>query len=117
MPAIKPSLEQEQVLSLLREHFADPIVNLSPLEGCQVAQTFAFTVNGQDYVLRFITDRMGATFEKEAYLQRRLAPRIPVPRIIHADHFQELYYLPMDFRQGHDPTLLGRIRAGRPRAH
>ena len=92
MPGIKPSLDQKQVLSLLYKHFADPSINLSEMEGGQVAQTFVFTVNGQDYVLRFITNRMGATFAKEAYLQRRLDLRIPLPPIIHTGSFQEQYY-------------------------
>ena len=53
MPDLKPIIEQEQVLALLRQHFAEPITNLVPVEGGQVACTFAFRAGEQDYIPRF----------------------------------------------------------------
>ena len=92
MPEVQPSLNQQHILTLLKTHFSSAITDLAPLSGGSVAQTLGFTTNRQDYVLRLVTDRVGASFEKEAYLYERLAPRIPIPRIYHTGHFQDVYY-------------------------
>jgi len=90
---IKPPVEQEQVLSLLREHFADPILNLQHVEGGSVARTFSFTAEGRDYIIRFNTRYIAGGFEKEAYLYRTYAsPRIPIPPVVHIGHFQDLHF-------------------------
>ena len=33
MPDLRPIIEQEQVLALLRQHFTEPITHLVPVEG------------------------------------------------------------------------------------
>jgi hygromycin-B 4-O-kinase len=40
MPDLRPSIEREQVLALLHQHFSEPVTNLLPLEGSQVALPF-----------------------------------------------------------------------------
>ncbi len=93
MPAIKPALTDEQVIALLQEHFPTPIENLAGINNGQIAQTFSFTSGGQEYIVRFNRDNMGANFPKEAFIASRVAsPNIPIPRIVHVGRFQELHY-------------------------
>ena len=42
MPDLRPMVDHGQVFTLLSQHFTDPITDLTPLEGGQVARTFAF---------------------------------------------------------------------------
>ncbi len=80
MPAIKPALSDEQVIALLQEHFPTPIEHLSVINNGQIAQTYSFTSGGQDYIVRFNRDNMGANFPKEAFIAGRItSPRIPIP--------------------------------------
>ncbi len=93
MPAIKPELANEQVTTLLQEHFSTPIEQLSGINNGQIAQTFSFTSGGQAYIVRFNRDNMGANFPKEAFIAGHIAsPRIPIPHIVHVGRFQELHY-------------------------
>jgi hygromycin-B 4-O-kinase len=92
MSGVQPSLDQQHILTLLNTHFTGAITDLAPLSGGNVAQTLRFTTNGQIYVLRLVTDRMGASFKKETDLYERLAPHIPIPRVYHTGHFQDVYY-------------------------
>jgi hygromycin-B 4-O-kinase len=93
MPAIKPALSNEQVITLLQEHFSAPIEHLSGINSGQIAQTFSFTSGGQEYIMRFNRDNMGANFPKEAFIAERIAsPAIPIPHVVHVGRFQELHY-------------------------
>ena len=93
MPAIKPEIANEQVITLLQEHFSTPIEPFSVVHGGQIAQTFSFSTGGQAYIVRFNRDNMGANFPKEAFIAGRVAsPAIPIPRIVHTGRFQELHY-------------------------
>ncbi len=91
---LKPLVETQSVLALLREHLDQPIRDLRPVEGGNVAQAFSFTVtlepegDGQgeriahEYILRF-NPPMLIGFEKEAYVYERFAsPLIPIPRVV-----------------------------------
>lgn len=93
MPAIKPALTAEEVVTLLQEQFPTPIEHLSGISNGQIAQTFSFTVGEQDYIVRFNRDNMGANFPKEAFIARRItSPRIPIPSIVHIGRFEGLHY-------------------------
>src|SRR5690348_12227121 len=93
MPEIKPHLTEDEVRSLLQEQFAAPVVHLEIVQGGQIAQTYSFTVAGQDYVIRFNHDNMGANFEKEAYIQQHfISPPIPMPRIVQVGRRQDLHF-------------------------
>ena len=93
MPVIKPALSDEQVLALLQEHFPAPAERLTVINSGQIAQTCSFTSGGQEYIVRFNRDNMGANFPKEAFIAGRIAsPRIPIPEIVHVGRFQELHY-------------------------
>lgn len=93
MPAIKPALSDEQTITLLQEHFSAPVEQLFEITSGQIARTFSFTSGGQEYIVRFNRDNMGANFPKEAFIARRIAsPRIPIPGIVYVGRFQELHY-------------------------
>ncbi|HEY6540487.1 MAG TPA: aminoglycoside phosphotransferase family protein [Ktedonobacteraceae bacterium] len=93
MPAIKPALSDEQVITLLQEHFPTPLEHLTVINSGQIAQTYSFTAGGQEYIVRFNRDNMGANFPKEAFIAGRItSPRIPIPRVVHIGRFQELHY-------------------------
>jgi hygromycin-B 4-O-kinase len=94
MPDLRPIIEQEQVLALLRQHFTEPITHLVPVEGGQLARTFAFRTGEQDYILRFNSaDHLPISFAKEASLSQTIAsPHIPIPRVTQVGRWRDLYF-------------------------
>jgi hygromycin-B 4-O-kinase len=81
MPTAKPFVEQEQMLALLQEHFGHSIVQLTEVKSGQVARTFSFAVDGQEYIIQF--SAVHVSFEKEVYAYNTFAsPMIPIPRIV-----------------------------------
>jgi hygromycin-B 4-O-kinase len=94
MPDLRPVIEQERVLAFLEQQFSEPIINLEPLEGGQVARTFAFHSSEQDYILRFNSaDHMPIGFAKEALLARTIAsPQIPIPAVTQVGQWQNFYF-------------------------
>lgn len=92
MTDIKPQLDESDVIGLLRGHFAGAIEGLAVVTGGQVAQTYAFSADGQDYIIRF-NRHMATTFEKEALIYGRYAsPRLPIPPIVHLGRLDGLHY-------------------------
>jgi hygromycin-B 4-O-kinase len=93
MNDIKPVIDQKTTLALLRETFAAPIEDLTPLEGGQVAQTFSFTAGGQAYILRFNPGNFDVTFAKELFIYTHFAsPCIPIPPILKVGRLGDLSY-------------------------
>jgi hypothetical protein len=77
MSDLRPAVASEQVLALLDQHFGAPISDLVSVEGGQVAHTFAFRANAQEYIIRFNHDTMlDSNLPKEAYLMRIYAERL-----------------------------------------
>lgn len=94
MPDLRPVVASEQVLTLLSQYFSTPITDLVPVEGGQVARTFAFRTAAQEYILRFNHDRMmDCNFPKEVYLMHKFAGTgIPIPPILHVGRMEELQF-------------------------
>ncbi len=94
MPDLRPIVASEQVLALLGQHFSTPISDLVPVEGGQVARTFAFRTNAQEYIIRFNHDNMlDSNLPKEAYLMRKFArAAIPIPPVLYAGRLSELHF-------------------------
>ncbi len=89
---VKPQLDEAAVLALLQGNFAASIEGLAIVTGGLVAQTYAFSANSQDYIIRF-NRHMSTTFEKEAFIYRRFAsPCLPIPPIVHLGRLGELHY-------------------------
>jgi hygromycin-B 4-O-kinase len=92
MTDVKPQVDEAAILALLRGHFAASIEGLAVVTGGQVAQTYTFAADGEDYIIRF-NRRMGANFEKEVLISQRYAsPRIPIPPVVHLGRLGELRY-------------------------
>jgi hygromycin-B 4-O-kinase len=92
MPDLRPEVEDREVLGLLARHFDGPVTRLEPLEGGQIARTFAFAVGGEDFVLR-VDRRLGANVEKQAFVARLLdGTGIPIPALLHRGRLGDLYY-------------------------
>jgi hygromycin-B 4-O-kinase len=94
MPDLRPVVAAEQAFALLGQHFNTPISNLVPVEGGQVARTFAFHTGGQDFIIRFTRDNMlDSNLPKEAYLTRKFAgTAIPMAQVLHVGRLEELYF-------------------------
>lgn len=88
----KPQLSDDEIRALLSERFAAPERELRVLEGGQVAQTVAFSANGQSYVLH-INPPKSITFGKDVYVYRHYAtPDLPIPPIYQVGMLGELPY-------------------------
>lgn len=94
MPDLRPKVDHGQVFTLLSQHFTDPITDLAPIEGGQVAHTFAFRAGEQNYVVRFNKDNMlTSNFPKEAYVYQKLAStRIPMPPLLQVGRLGDLHF-------------------------
>ncbi len=94
MPDLRPVVASEQVLALLGQHFSTPIRDLVPVEGGQVARTFAFRTSAQEYIIRFNHDKMlDSNLPKEAYLMRKLTgTAIPLPPLVQVGRLGDLHF-------------------------
>jgi hygromycin-B 4-O-kinase len=94
MPDLRPVVEQEQVLALLQQHFKEPISDLEAIEGGQVARAFVFSVDEQEYILRFNdASHMPISFVKEANLSQRIASSsIPFPPVLQVGNWRGLHF-------------------------
>ena len=93
----KPQIAEVEALALLRQHFSAPIEDLTVLPGGEIAQIYAFAVNGAPYILR-IAPPMDASLEKERFIQRLLAaspaasPSVLIAPIYHVGRLGPLHY-------------------------
>jgi hygromycin-B 4-O-kinase len=95
MSDLRPTVDHNQVLALLnQQRFSFPITELAPVEGGQIARTFSFRADKQDYIVRFNKDTMGTSnFPKEAYIYQQLAStRIPMPPILQVGRLGDLHF-------------------------
>lgn len=94
MPDLRPMVDHSQVFTLLSQHFTDPITDLTPIEGGQVARTFAFRAGEQDYIVRIHKDNMlTSNFPKEEYVYQKLAStRIPMPPLLQLGRLGNLHF-------------------------
>ncbi|GHO70366.1 hypothetical protein KSC_092580 [Ktedonobacter sp. SOSP1-52] len=110
MPDLRPVVPTAQVLTLLNQHFSAPILDLTPVEGGQVAHVFSFRVEKQEYIVRFNLDKMlSSNFPKEAYVARKLAgTSLPIAPILHVGRLGDLHFaisrkMPGKMLQEHTP--------------
>lgn len=89
MSSIKPDFGPDQVLPLLEQQFGKPASALTPINAGQIAQTFSFGVDEQEFVIRFLGGHIPIDYGKEKYIYERYAsPRIPIPEIVHLGTLQ-----------------------------
>ena len=91
--SIKPVVEQAVILALLRDIFGEPIEDLAPVAGGITAQTLSFKVGAQEYILRFTTSSIDASYQKEAFIYQHFATaRIPIPPVLKVGQLRDVYY-------------------------
>ncbi len=90
---VKPHVDILRVAELLNGRFGQPVERLAPVGTGQIASVFAFGVAGQEYIIRFVTSKMAASFGKDQFAFRRLSSSsVPVPPIIHTGVFDDLRF-------------------------
>src|SRR5688572_12197757 len=93
MSDIKPIVSEETVQDIVKQHLNEPADNLELIKGGSVAQAFTFIAKGQEYVIRFNTNKMGANYEKEAFIIQNFASdSVPIPTIIQIGYTESLCY-------------------------
>jgi hygromycin-B 4-O-kinase len=93
MASVKPHLSEDVIRALLAERFVAPDGPLVPVGGGQIAQTFAFTADGQAYIIRFNHTNMLVNLEKDAYIYQHFAgPQLPIPPVHQIGHLDDLVY-------------------------
>ena len=92
MPSVQPVVSEQQILQLLRRHFSGAVSDVAIVTGGEVARTVGFSAEGQAFILRLVTNQMGATYKKEAQIWQRLAPRVPIPRVLHIGSVEDWNY-------------------------
>jgi hygromycin-B 4-O-kinase len=91
--SVKPAVDRESILALLREAFDLPIQDLTPVQGGPVAQTLSFRVSEKEYILRFTSSSMDASYQKEAFIYEHFAsPEIPIPPVLKVGRLGDSYY-------------------------
>ena len=80
---IKPLISESELLALLTERFGTPVSQIKPIASGQVATGFFFTVNGEEYVIRFTQENLAQTLYKDQYVcSHLLPPHIPSPTFV-----------------------------------
>ncbi len=93
MQSIKPVVDRARLLGLLAEAFEQPIQHLALVGGGLVAQTYSFWAAGVPYILRFVTESIEVSYQKEAFIHAAFAsPAIPIPPILKVGRTGGLFY-------------------------
>jgi hygromycin-B 4-O-kinase len=93
MESVKPVVEQEAILSLLREVFDSPVQELTVVEGGLTAQVLSFRTANREYVLRINPGSFDAGFRKEAFIYQNFAsPSVPIPPIVRMGQLENHSY-------------------------
>ena len=93
MSGIPPEVELAAVIELASAQLGVPASEVRPLEGGQIARTFALSANGEEYVLQFHRDNLDATFEKTAAMADVFgSDRLPIPQVLRFGMFRDLRF-------------------------
>lgn len=93
MESVKPVIEQAFILDLLKDNFEQPIQALTPVQGGMVAQTLSFRAGDEAHILRFISDSIEVSYQKEAFIYENFdSPKIPIPPILKVGQLGNLHY-------------------------
>jgi hygromycin-B 4-O-kinase len=90
MESVKPAVDHESILALLRETFDLPIQDLTPAPGGLIAETLSFWVSEKEYILRLST---GGSFQSEVFICQHFATSdIPIPPILKIGRLGNSYF-------------------------
>jgi hygromycin-B 4-O-kinase len=99
----KPRLQNDELIHLIKPHWAQPIAHLIKLAEGEDSQAFRFTSENRQFVIRVNKSNYG--FKKDEYTFNHLAnSNIPVPRVIKIGQLdKEHFFCITEFIEG--PTL------------
>ena len=82
MSTVKTKIDQELVLTYLREHFDDAVSSVDFIAGGESSQAFSFHSKGSDFIVR--VNKSDRSFRKDRYAFEHFASvAIPIPQIVH----------------------------------
>jgi len=90
---IKPPITETELNTLLAERFGAPASKLEPIKSGQMAKGFFFTVNDEDYVIRFTRANVAMGLYKDQYAYTHFASdKIPIPPVVSVEKFKDFTY-------------------------
>jgi hygromycin-B 4-O-kinase len=91
---IKPIIEKTEVLALLTQFYNQPVYELAPLGTGHIALVFSFWVDDQEYVARFVENKMADALKKEIAVANLLkGSDVPLPPILHQGTFADFHFV------------------------
>ncbi|MCX6755778.1 MAG: aminoglycoside phosphotransferase family protein [Candidatus Nomurabacteria bacterium] len=92
MSTVKTKIDQDLVLSFLRENFDPEIKELEFLKGGESSQAFAFNSKGLDLVAR--VNKGARSFYKDEYASKYFTKKdLPIPEIIETVKLDDIHYV------------------------
>ncbi len=89
----KPIIDESEVITLLSQFFNQPVYELAPLGTGQIALVFSFRVGDQEFVIRFVENKMAHTLKKEIVVAELLqGSEVPLPPILHQGTLAEFHF-------------------------
>lgn len=90
---IKPVIDQSEIVTLIRPLFDHPIADLAPLGTGQIALVYAFKAGKQEFVIRFVEQKMAHTLKKEVVVANLLqGSMVPLPPILHQGSYSHYHF-------------------------
>ena len=89
----KPIIDETEVITLLSQFFNRPISKLAPLGTGHIALVFSFRVDDQQFVVRFVENKMAHTLKKEVVVANLLQKsQVPLPPILHQGGLAKFHF-------------------------
>lgn len=90
---IKPVIDQSEVLAHISRFFDHAVTDLAPLGTGQMALVYAFKAGEQEFVIRFVEQKMAHTLKKEAVVANLLQGSVvPLPPILHQGSYSDYHF-------------------------
>jgi hygromycin-B 4-O-kinase len=90
---VKPTIDKAEVIAFLDQFFDVPICELAPLGTGHIALVFSFQAGDEEFVIRFVENKMAHTLKKQAAVSKLLVGTdIPLPPILHQGAFGEFHF-------------------------
>ena len=99
MSTVKAKINQESVVSFLKQNFDESIDQIEFLKGGESSQAFSFISNDEHFVIRVNMD--DSNFKKDSHAAEFFAtPQIPIPKIFEIGKFDEKYFYAISKQAG-----------------
>ena len=89
----KPNIDKTEIITLLSQFFNQPVYDLAPLGTGQIALVLSFRVGEQEFVIRFVGQKMAHTLKKELVVAKLLqGSEVPLPPILHQGTLADFHF-------------------------